>query len=140
MCPSNTLPATILETILARVATLFLTGAGGDTTTARHARPNAPDHDPETAEPRLAANIVSFQAREALARAATPDRPLPRALPPRQCLEPLPRVRDSRTPSRPTPERQPTAHQTRPADIQPVQLRTKIDTAFALIQDTQPNS
>jgi hypothetical protein len=38
------------------------------------------DHNPETAEPRLAANIVSFQAHEALARAAAPDMPLSRPL------------------------------------------------------------
>ncbi|MEA2731361.1 MAG: hypothetical protein QOF70_5836, partial [Acetobacteraceae bacterium] len=35
MSPSNTLPAAILGTILTRLATLFLTGAEGDTAAAR---------------------------------------------------------------------------------------------------------
>jgi hypothetical protein len=78
------LPAPILETVLTRLAALFLAGAGGDTTAARHAatqmltayHPRTPD------ELRLAANIVifGFQALEALAQACTPDMSITRIL------------------------------------------------------------
>jgi hypothetical protein len=78
------LPAPILETVLTRLAALFLAGAGGDMAAARHAasqmlaayHPRTPD------ELRLAANIVSFsfQALEALAQACTPDMSITRIL------------------------------------------------------------
>jgi hypothetical protein len=78
------LPTPILETVLTRLAALFLAGAGGDTTAARHAasqmlaayHPRTPD------ELRVAANIVifSFQALEALAQACTPDISITRIL------------------------------------------------------------
>jgi hypothetical protein len=72
-----TLPAAILETILTGLAALFLTGAQGDGTAARHAAAQmlAAYHPENEDELRLAANIVSFsfQALDALARAAAPD-------------------------------------------------------------------
>jgi hypothetical protein len=72
-----TLPAAILETILTRLAALFLTGAAGDLTAARHAAAHMLGaYHPETEdEYRLAANIIgfSFQALEALGQAAAPD-------------------------------------------------------------------
>ncbi len=74
----------IVETLLAGLATLFLTGAGGDAAAARRAasqmlgvyRPESED------ELRLAANIIgfSFHALEALGQAAAPDMPLTRVL------------------------------------------------------------
>jgi hypothetical protein len=74
----------ILETILIRLAALFLTGAGGDSIAARQAalqmlgayRPETED------ELRLAANIIGFglHALEALGQASTPDLSLTRIL------------------------------------------------------------
>jgi hypothetical protein len=84
MSLANSFPAAILETILIRLATLFLTGAGGDLTAARLAAAEMlADHHPHTAEElRLAAQIVSFSfhALEAPSQAAAPDLPLTRIL------------------------------------------------------------
>lgn len=81
---AKTLPASILDTILKRLATLFLSGAGGDITTARHAAAEMlAAYQPETAqELRLAALLVcfSFHALEALSQAADPDLPLTKIL------------------------------------------------------------
>jgi hypothetical protein len=76
--------AAILETVLIRLAALFLTGAGGDITAARQAalqmlgayRPETED------ELLLAANIIGFglHALEALGQASTPDLSLTRVL------------------------------------------------------------
>jgi methionine salvage enolase-phosphatase E1 len=81
---ANTLPAAILETILSRLALLFLSGAAGDMTAARQAAIHMlAEHHPETEdELRLAANIVSFSyhALEALGQATDPDMPLTRVL------------------------------------------------------------
>jgi hypothetical protein len=80
----TTIPAAVLETILARLATLFLTGAGGDLDAARHAavRMLGAYHAETEDELCLAANIISFsfQALEALAQAAAPDLSLTRIL------------------------------------------------------------
>ena len=79
-----TLPAALLETILTQLAALFLTGAGGDISAARHAAAQMlaayrPETEPEL---RLAANIISFSlhAIEALGQAAAPDLPMTRIL------------------------------------------------------------
>jgi hypothetical protein len=81
---AKTLPASILDTILKRLATLFLSGAGGDITTARHAAAEMlAAYQPETTqELRLAALLVcfSFHALEALSQAADPDLPLTKIL------------------------------------------------------------
>jgi hypothetical protein len=73
----TTLPAAIVETILARLAILFLAGAHGDEAAARHAASEilASHHPETTAEHRLAANSISFgfHALEALSQAANPD-------------------------------------------------------------------
>jgi len=78
------LPPAVLETILTRLAALFLTGANGDTTAARHAAAQMlAAYHPETfAELTLAANIIafSFQALEALSQSAGPDISLTRIL------------------------------------------------------------
>ena len=77
-------PAAILETILIRLAPLFLTGAGGDVTAARQAAAQMlGSYRPETEdELRLAANVIAFgfHALEALDQAAAPDLPLTRIL------------------------------------------------------------
>jgi hypothetical protein len=78
------LPAAILHTVLIRLARLFLAGAQGDETAARHAAAQMlAAYDPQTAdELRLAANIISFSFHglEALSQATTPDLPLTRIL------------------------------------------------------------
>jgi hypothetical protein len=81
---AKTLPAVMLETILTRLAPLFLAGAAGDMTVALQAAAQMlTAYDPRTGdELRLAANIVgfSFQALEALSQSATPDMQLTRIL------------------------------------------------------------
>ncbi len=79
-----TIPDVIFETILARLARLFLSGAQGDETAARDAAAHmlAASSPETTAELRLAANLISFSfhALEALGQAAEPDLPLTRVL------------------------------------------------------------
>jgi hypothetical protein len=81
---ANTLPSAVVETVLTRLAALFLAGAAGDITAARQAAAQMlAAYDPQTEdELRLAANIVgfSFNALEALGQAATPDMPLTKIL------------------------------------------------------------
>jgi hypothetical protein len=76
----TTLPAAILETILTRLALLFLAGAHNDPAQARQAAAQMlASYHPETEdELRLAANIISFSfhALEALSQSAHPDMPL----------------------------------------------------------------
>jgi hypothetical protein len=78
------LPAVILDTILGRLAPLFLIGAGGDLIAAhRAAAQMLAAYHPETEdELSLAAEIISFsyQMLEALTQAADPDLPLTRKL------------------------------------------------------------
>ncbi len=76
----TSLPAVILATILARLARLFLIGANGDQTAARHAASQMlAAYHPETEDEfSLAAEIISFafHALDALSQAADPDMPL----------------------------------------------------------------
>jgi hypothetical protein len=139
----TTLPAAILETLLIRLAALFLTGAGGDTTAARHAASQMLDayHPQTTDELRLAANIIgfSFQALEALSQAATPDLPLTRILRLRGSAVSL--SRESAKAERRLGQLQKSRQQpvqAREAEIQPdpAQPEPKIDKAAAPIQDT----
>jgi hypothetical protein len=138
-----TLPAAILETILIRLAALFLTGAGGDPAAARQAASQMlAAYHPETAdELRLAANIIafSFQALEALGQAATPDMPLTRILRLRGSAVTLNRESAKaerrlgqlqKARQQAIPDQQP---ETQPAPAQP---EPKIDKAVALIHDT----
>jgi hypothetical protein len=80
----GTLPGALVETILGRLALLFLTGAAGDLSAARHAATQMMfAYQPQTEdELRLAANIVSFSlhALEALGQASHPDLPLTKIL------------------------------------------------------------
>jgi hypothetical protein len=77
-------PAAVLETILIRIAALFLIGAAGDMAAARQAALQMLGaYHPETEdELSLAAQIIgfSFQALEALGQAAAPDLPVTRIL------------------------------------------------------------
>lgn len=82
-CPAAITPA-ILDTILARLALLFLAGADGDLPTARHAasRMLAAYHAETPDELRLAAEIISFglHALEALGQASAEGLALNRIL------------------------------------------------------------
>jgi hypothetical protein len=118
---SATLPAAVLDTILARLALLFLAGAGHDMAAARLAALQMLTvYHPETEDEfRLAAAIVSFSfhALEALSQAATPDMPLTRILRLRSSavslsreshkaerrLDQLQKARRTGAPSQPTP-------------------------------------
>jgi hypothetical protein len=81
---ATTLLPAILDTVLGRLAILFLSGANGDLTAARQAASQMlVSYHPETEdELRLAAEIISFSfhALEALSQAATPDMPLNKVL------------------------------------------------------------
>jgi hypothetical protein len=136
----TTLPAAILETILVRLAALFLIGAGNDIAAARQAAAEMLNaYNPETPEElRLAANIIgfSFQALEALAQAAGPDLPITRILRLRGSAVSL--NRESAKAERRLAQLQKARQQAIPAEIQPqpVQPKPKIENAIALIQDT----
>lgn len=78
------IPAPILETIIARLAPLFLAGARGDLGSARAAAGHLlASYGTETIEElRLAANIVTlgFHFLEALGQASMPDMPITRII------------------------------------------------------------
>jgi hypothetical protein len=139
----STLPAAIMDTILVRLAALFLVGAGGDIIAARHAAAQmlGAYHPETTDEFRLAANIIafSFQALEALAQAATPDMPLTRIM--RLQGSAVSLSRESAKAERRLGQLQKVRQQGTPAqraEIQPepTQHKPKIDKAIALIQET----
>jgi hypothetical protein len=136
----TTFPAAILETILIRLAALFLTGAGGDTDAARQAALHMLNaYHPETEdELRLAANIISFsfQGLEALAQAAAPDLALTRILRLRGGAVSL--SRESARADRRLGQLQKARQQAIQAEIQPepAQTQPKVEKSLALIQDT----
>jgi hypothetical protein len=84
MSLAATLPAAILETVLTRLAALFLAGANGDMAAAREAasRMLAAYHPETEDELHLAASAIgfSFHALEALGQAATPGMPLTKSI------------------------------------------------------------
>jgi hypothetical protein len=139
----TTFPAAILETILAGVAMLFLTGAGGDMAAARQAASQMLNayHPENENELRVAANIVSFsfQALEALSQAAAPDLPLTRILRLRSGAVSLSREgarAEGRLAQLQKARQQ--AIQAPPAEIKPefVQPEPKMEKVLAPVQDT----
>jgi hypothetical protein len=140
------LPA-ILDTVLGRLALLFLTGAGGDLAAARHAASQmlAAYNAESPNELRLAAEIMSFgfHALEALSQAAAPDLPLTKILRLRDSavslsreahkaqrkLDQLQRERRAGIPAQPVEN---LATQTETAPTRP-----QIDKALALIEATR---
>jgi hypothetical protein len=140
------LPA-ILDTVLGRLALLFLTGAGGDLAAARHAASQmlAAYNAESPNELRLAAEIMSFgfHALEALSQAAAPDLPLTKILRLRgsavslsreahkaqRKLDQLQRDRRAGIPAQPVEN---LARQTETAPA-----RAQIDKALALIEATR---
>jgi hypothetical protein len=144
---ATTLSAAILDTILGRLALLFLSGAAGDLTAARNAaaRMLAAYHPQTEDELRLAAEIVgfSFHALEALAQAAGPDMPLTRILRLRGSAVSL--SRESHKAQRRLDHLQkarrtgsPAATETpQPTQTQPSQSQPKIEKALDLIAETR---
>jgi hypothetical protein len=140
------LPAAILDTILVRLALLFLAGAAGDLADARHAAAQMlAAYHPETEnELRLAAEIVSFSfhALEALGQASTPDMPLTKVLRLRGSAVSLSReahkaerrLEQLQKARRAGADAQPDATQAPPAS-EPT--RPQIDKAIALIEATR---
>jgi hypothetical protein len=141
-----TLPAAILETILGRLALLFLAGAAGDMAAARDAATQMlAAYHPETEnELRLAAEIVSFSlhALEALGQASTPDMSLTKVLRLRSGAVSLSReahkaerrLEQLQKARRAGAEAQPQATQAPPVS-EPA--RPQIDKAIALIEATR---
>ena len=144
------LPATIaqaiLDTVIGRLALLFLTGAGGDPTKAHHAASQMlAAHNAETPdELGLAAEIVSLQLHtlEALSYASDPDLSLNKILRLRGGAVSLSREshkarrkldqlqRDRRAGITPPPAEA----QSEPAKPQPAPPQPKIDKALGLIE------
>ena len=141
MSLAKTLPGAVLETILTRLAALFLTGAAGDMTAAREAAAQMLSaYHPETEdELRLAANVISFsfQALEALGQAATPDMPLTRTLRLRGSAVSL--SRESHKAQRRLDKLQTARRAGIPAEPSPntAQPEPKIEKALDLIEDTR---
>ena len=146
----TTLPAAVVETILTRIAPLFLIGAANNPEAARQAAAHmlAAYHPETTEELRLAANIVAFgfQSLEALSQAATPDMSLTRILRLRGSAVTLSResakaqrhLDQLQHARRNAPTIEPTA--TQPAELKPETPgptpEPRIEKAIALIQDT----
>lgn len=139
MSLAATLPAAIVETILTRLALLFLSGANGDQQVARHAATHAlAAHHPETeVELRLAAAIIafSFHALEALAQAAAPDMPLARVLRLRGSAVSL--SRESHKAQRRLDQLQNARRQGIAPQPEPAQPQPKIEKALEVIEDTR---
>jgi hypothetical protein len=129
-------PAAVLETILIRLAAVFLIGAGGDTETARQAAlVMLGAYHPETEdELSLAAQIISFsfQALDALSQAAAPDLPMTRILRLRGGAVSL--SRESAKAQRRLSQLQKDRRES--AQAEPAQPSPKIEEACNLIQDT----
>jgi hypothetical protein len=135
------LPAAVLETILIRLAAIFLAGAKGDMTAARHAAAQMlAAYDPQTGdEVRLAANIIcfGFHALEALGQSAASDMPLTRVLRLRGSSVSL--NREATKAQRRLDELQKARREAKPVqpEPQPVQREAKIEKALDLIEETR---
>ena len=147
MSVTKTLPGAILETILDRLAFLFLSGAAGNQDAARQAAARMLDaYHPRTEEElRLAASIVSFgfHALEALAQAAAPDMKLARILRLRGSAVSLSREghkAERRLGQLQTASRAGIPAEIRCAETKSNQPEVNIVGAIDLIQDTRPSA
>lgn len=135
---TNILPPAVLETILTRLAALFLAGAAGDQAAAHQAAAQMlSSYHPETEdEVRLAANIIifSFQALEALSQAATPDIPITRVMKLRSGAVSL--TRQSQKAEQRLEQLQKARQQGKSAPAPTVQPEQRIEEVQALIEDT----
>jgi hypothetical protein len=135
------LPAAVLETILLRLAAIFLAGAHGDMTAARQAAAQMlAAYDPRTGdEVRLAANIIcfGFHALEALGQSAASDMPLTRVLRLRGSAVSL--NREATKAQRRLDQLQQARREAKPIqpEPQPVQSEAKIEKALNLVEETR---
>jgi hypothetical protein len=133
------LPTAILETILTRLAAIFLAGANNDATLARHAAVQAlAAYHPRTeTEFRLAATIIAFgfQALEALGQAATADMPLTRILRLRGSAVSL--SREANKAQRRLDQLLETSPQPNQPEPQPPEIPPHIEKALDLIEETR---
>jgi hypothetical protein len=138
---SALLPAAVLETILIRLAAIFLAGAKGDMTAARQAAAQMlAAYDPRTEdEVRLAANIIcfGFHALEALGQSAASDMPLSRVLRLRGSAVSL--NREATKAQRRLDQLQQARREAKPIqpEPQPVQSEAKIEKALNLVEETR---
>ncbi len=150
MSLASAITPAILDTVLGRLALLFLSGANGDLTTARHAAARMlAAYGAETEdELRLAAEIISFSfhALEALSQAATPDMPLNKILRlrggavslSRESHKAERRLGQLQAASRAgMPIEAPEAAQAATAQPEPPPARPHIDNAIALVEATR---
>jgi hypothetical protein len=147
MTLATIVPAVVLDTIIGRLAILFLFTANGDVAAAHDAAAQMlAAYNPETEDELcLAAKIISFgfHALEALSQAAVPDLPLTKILRLRGCavslsweshkaqrkLDQL--QRDRRAGIQPQPRA------AKSADTVPTPSSAQIDKALALIEETR---
>jgi hypothetical protein len=134
------LPAVILDTILDRLARLFLSGAQGDEAAARDAAVHMlAAYNPQSEdELRLAASTIgfSFHALEALGQATTPDMPITRILRLRGSAVSL--SRESHKAERRLDQLRNARQDDAPAAPEPLPETTpQIDKALDLIADTR---
>ena len=151
----SSIPAAVLETVLIRLAALFIAGANGDMAAAHDAAHHTlTAYHPETeTELRIAANIISFgfQCLEALAQAAAADMPLTRVLRLRGSAVTLSRESskaERRLSELQTARRQGVQAETPQAAVQPAETQPttpqpeplqptrRLENAVALVQDT----
>jgi hypothetical protein len=139
MTRAATFSAAILDTILERLALLFLIGAAGDLVKAREAaRQMLFAYHPETDdELLLAAELVgfSFHALEALSQAMTPDMPLTRVLRLRGSAVSL--SRESHKAQRRLDRLQQARREGIPAEPTPPRPQPAVERAVAVIEDTR---
>jgi len=139
MSRAAALSAAILETVVARLAVLFLAGAGGDIDAAREAaRQMLAGYGPETDdELRLAAEIISFgfHALEALSQAASPTASVNQQLRLRGSVVSL--SRESHKSQRTLNALQNARRAGTPIEPVAVAQRPRIDRAIALVETTR---
>jgi hypothetical protein len=142
MSLSATLPAAIRDTIVGRLALLFLSATAGDMTEARAAAAETlADYHPETAsELRLAANIVSFglHSLEALSQAADPDMSLTKILRLRGSAVSL--SRESHKPERRLDQLRNARIAGHPESQEIEATPPRIEKAIALVEATRPQA
>jgi hypothetical protein len=131
----------ILNTVLARIALLFLAGADGDLPAARHAAARMlAGYKVETEdELRLAAEVISFgfHALEALSQAAEPNLPLTRTLRLRGCAVSLSRESHKSQRKLDQLQRDRRAGRATQAASPPEPARPQIDKAVTLVEATR---
>ncbi|MDB5404249.1 MAG: hypothetical protein JWQ55_6267 [Rhodopila sp.] len=142
MSPTTTINQTLLDTVLGRLALLFLTGAAGDPTAAHQAAAQllAAYNAGTEEELCLAAEIISFSfhALEALSQAADPNLSLNRTLRLRGSAVSL--SRESHKSQRKLDQLQRarrTGAHPQPSETRPTQDRPGIDKALSLIESTR---